>query len=197
MSMSSSSQSGYTRLHTGLLITVFVISSVTPSTSRANGFRLLPQSAGAAGQGDAFAAQSDDPSAIFYNPAGMTQLDGVQFMGGALLIGGTTHFTNRATGVRSQGGLADTVATPLPMHFYLTANLKPVASALDMNALERVTVGLGVFSPFGLKGRWPKNGPLNTSLTKVDLPLIEIRPALAIKLTEKFSFAAGADIYTF
>jgi long-chain fatty acid transport protein len=195
--MSRFSQTGYTRLDPGVLIAVFIIASVLPSTLQANGFRLLPQSATAAGQGNAFAAQSDDPSALFYNPAGITQLEGIQFMTGTLLIGGTTHFTNSATGARSRGGLAGTVATPLPIHLYLTANLKPMANALDVNVLERLTVGLGVFSPFGLKGRWPENGPLSTSLTKVDLPLIEIRPVIAVRLSEKFSFAGGADIYTF
>ena len=185
------------RTQIGALISLIWVVLFLPSLLWANGFRLLPQSASAAGQGDAFTAQSNDPSALFYNPAGITQLEGVQFMGGALLIGGTTHFTNSATGARSQGGLAGTVATPPPMHFYFTANLKPMADALEVNGLERVTVGLAVFSPFGLKGSWPKNGPLNTSLTNVDLPLIEIRPAVALKLTENLSLAVGADIYTF
>jgi long-chain fatty acid transport protein len=193
--MSRRSFNGRTQI--GALITVIWVVLLLPSVVRANGFRLLPQSASAAGQGNAFTAQSDDPSALFYNPAGISQLEGIQFMGGALLIGGTTHFTNSATGARSQGGLAGSIASPPPMHFYFTANLKPMANTLDVNGLERVTVGLGVFSPFGLKGSWPKNGPLNTSLTNVDLPLIEVRPAIAVKLTENFSLAVGADIYTF
>jgi len=185
------------RTQIGALITVIWVVLLLPSIVRANGFRVLPQSASAAGQGDAFTAQSDDSSALFYNPAAITQLEGVQLMSGAFLIGGTTHFTNSTTGARSQGGLAGTVATPPPLHFYFTANLKPMANALDVNGLERVAVGLGLFSPFGLKASWPQNGPLNTSLTKVDLPLIGIRPVIAVKLTEKFSLAVGADIYTF
>jgi long-chain fatty acid transport protein len=191
------SKSSNRRTQIGALIIVIWLVLLLPSVVHANGFRVLPQSASAAGQGNAFTAQSDDPSALFYNPSGITQLNGIQLTGGGLIIGGTTHFTNSATGARSEGGLAGTVATPLPLHFYLTANLKPIANALDMNVLERLTVGLSVFSPFGLNGSWPKNGPLNTSLTDVDLPLIEIRPVLAVKLTESFSLAVGADVYTF
>src|SRR5688572_7907310 len=56
--------------------------------------RLQGQGSAASGQANAFAAQADDPSAVHYNPAGMTQLPGVQTMFGTLLIGGTTSFTS-------------------------------------------------------------------------------------------------------
>ena len=42
---------------------------------------------------DDFVAQADDPSALHYNPAGMTQLHGFQNLFGTSLIGGTTQFT--------------------------------------------------------------------------------------------------------
>jgi long-chain fatty acid transport protein len=44
-----------------------------PQTILAEGFRILDQGAAATGQGAAFSAQADDPSALHYNPAGMTQ----------------------------------------------------------------------------------------------------------------------------
>src|SRR5574340_575094 len=56
--------------------------------------RLQGQSASAAAMGNAFVAQADDPSALHYNPAGMTQLSGFQSLFGTSLIGGTTHFTS-------------------------------------------------------------------------------------------------------
>lgn len=180
-----------------LLIAAFCLTLLMPSVSQATGFRIMPQSASGAGQADAFVAQSDDPSAIYYNPAGITQLPGVQLMTGALMVGGYTHFTNRATGAESSGDLEGPVASPPPLHFYLTANLRPVAQALDFPALARMTVGVGVFSPFGLRTRWPEDGPLNTSLTFVSLPLFEIRPVIAYKVTEQLSLAVGADVYTF
>jgi hypothetical protein len=42
----------------------------------ANGFGLPDQDAFAMGRGEAFVATADNPSAIYYNPAGITQLKG-------------------------------------------------------------------------------------------------------------------------
>src|SRR5271169_4226527 len=47
-----------------------------PLTLSANGFRLADQDAFATARGEAFVATADNPSAIYYNPAGITQLQG-------------------------------------------------------------------------------------------------------------------------
>jgi long-chain fatty acid transport protein len=43
-----------------------------PSVASSQALRFQPQGAGVAGQGNAFAAQADDASAIHYNPAGLS-----------------------------------------------------------------------------------------------------------------------------
>src|SRR6266446_8102083 len=48
----------------------------------ADGFRLPDQDAFATARGEAFAATADNASAIYYNPAGISQLDGANFRGG-------------------------------------------------------------------------------------------------------------------
>ena len=71
-------------------------------------FRNLHQGTAATGQGDAFAAQADDPSALFYNPAGMSQLKGIQFYVNTLLIGGNYDFTSpRRTAFQGKPGRHD------------------------------------------------------------------------------------------
>ena len=55
-----------------------------PPQRRSPGFK--DRETAASGMSNAFAAQADDPSALHYNPAGMTQFHGVQFMAGALLV---------------------------------------------------------------------------------------------------------------
>lgn len=61
---------------------VFAAASANAQTPRLQG-----QSAAAAAMGNAFVAQADDPSALHYNPAGMTQLHGFQTLFGTTLIG--------------------------------------------------------------------------------------------------------------
>lgn len=154
--------------------------------------RIQGQGTAASGQGNAFAAQADDPSALHYNPAGMTQLSGVQVMAGALLSGGSTNFTS-PTGATARGDRNGSMAWPPPSHLYITANMKD----LGLSALGDLTAGIGVNVPFGSLTRWPNDGPFRSATTFNTLPLLDIKPTLAYKLTENLSLGLGADIYTF
>jgi long-chain fatty acid transport protein len=154
--------------------------------------RLQSQGAAAAGMGNAFTAQADDPSAIHYNPAGMTQLLGVQAMLGTLLAGGTTTFTS-PTGATAVGDRNGSVAWPPPSHAYVTANL----GSLGLSSLSGVTAGIGLNSPFGSLTRYPEDGPFRTATIFTTLPLLDIKPTLAFKVNDYVSLGLGADIYTF
>jgi long-chain fatty acid transport protein len=162
-----------------------------PESARGDGFRIPDQGAAASAQGAAFAAQADDPSAIYYNPAGMTQLRGLQLYGGANLISGSTNFTS-ATGAkaRSDNGV---IVNPPPGSLFLTASLKEFGP----EALGNLTLGIGVAAPFGLQTTYPSTGPLANVSTHAALPLLDIKPTMAYRLTPYLSIGAGLDIYTF
>ncbi len=165
---------------------------VCPSIAQAGANRILSQGASAAGQSAAFTAQADDASAVYYNPAGMTQLGGVQTSLGVLLIGGSSSFRNSA-GQTAKSSFDGSVAYPPPMNLYITANLKD----LGITQLGDLTAGLAVLAPFGTLIRWPENGPFNTARTFAALELFDIKPTLAYKLNDQLSVGLGADIYTF
>ncbi len=154
--------------------------------------RIQGQGAAASAMSNAFSAQADDPSALHYNPAGMTQLQGIQFMVGALASGGSTEFTS-PTGVTARGDRNGNVAWPPPGHLYITANVKD----LGLTALRGFSVGIGLTTPFGSLTRWPIDGPFKTATTFSALPLLDIKPTLAYQATENLSLGLGADIYTF
>lgn len=156
------------------------------------GFRILDQSASATGQGTAFLAQADDPSAIHFNPAGMTQLRGVQFSGGALLVGADIDYDS-VTGAKVNGGFGGTVAFPLPTHLYLTAHLGDLGSEW----LKDWTVGVGLTNPFGISVEYPASSQVAPVVMSVELPLIDIKPTVALKVNEYISLGAGIDIFTF
>ena len=91
------------------LLSVLLVLVLTASTSFAAGFRLPEAGAKAMGMGFAFTAQADDPSAIYYNPAGLTQLKGQNVMLGLTYVRengaeyhGTTPVDDYLTGFTTQ-----------------------------------------------------------------------------------------------
>ena len=163
-----------------------------PEPAHGDGFRVLDQGANATAQGAAFSAQADDPSALHYNPAGMTQLPGLQLYFGTSLISGDTSFTN-TLGERVHGGTPGSVANPPPSTLYLTYSLK----GLGVDALDNLTLGVGLNAPFGLQVNYPSSSALANVTTHAALPLLDIKPTAAYRLTSYLSVGAGLDIYTF
>ena len=181
---------------------VLTISLSLASVAYSEGFRVLGQGNSGTAQGDAFAAQADDPSAVFYNPAGMTQLKKVQFSTGVLFIGGHYDYTS-PSGQKFRGDLDGSIATPPPATLYLTANVGDVNAKLGIDSLKEFTLlkdftlGIGLNSPFGLVINWPKDVPFSSVTTFAQLPLVDIKPTLAYKVNNYLSMGVGLDIYTF
>jgi len=178
-----------------LLFTILFLSASSilfSSPLFAEGFRILDHGAAATGQGAAFSAQADDPSALHYNPAGMTQLKGIQFSAGTLLIGGSIDFKS-AQGPNVDGDLGGSIANPPPSTLFLTAHLP----ALGLKNLPNWTVGIGVTSPFALQVEYPDNSLIAPVTTSASLPLLDIKPTFAYKLNNYISIGGGLDIYTF
>lgn len=162
------------------------------SLVQADGIRNPFQGAAAIAQGNAFAAQADDPTTVFYNPAGMTQLHGVQHTAGVQFVSVNTHFTS-LTGVTTRNDQPFPIGLPPPGQLFITANLKD----LGIHALGSLSVGLGLQNLFGFAAKYPQNGPFASAVTFAQFPLIDIKPTFAYKMTDRFSVGLGADIFTF
>ena len=173
------------------LLCGLIVSLHSTQPAYADGFRNPFHDSAAIAQGNAFAAQADNTSAVFYNPAGMTQLRGIQTAGGAQFVSVNTKFTSPTGASTTNSG--SVIGLPPPGQFFLTANLRD----LGLSALGNLSVGLGIQSLYGFAAKYPTNGPFATSLTFAQLPLIAIKPTLAYKVTESFSVGLGADILTF
>jgi len=162
------------------------------SWARADGIRNPFQGAAAIAQGNAFAAQADDPTAVFYNPAGMTQLHGVQHTAGVQFVSLNTHFTS-PTGVATRNDQPFPIGLPPPGQLFITVNLKD----LGIHALGNMSVSLGLQNLFGFAAKYPRNGPFASAVTFAQFPLIDIKPTVSYKVTERLSVGLGADIFTF
>ena len=170
------------------MLAVLLVLLFTASTSSAGGFRLPEQGAKAMGMGFAFTAQADDPSAIYFNPAGLTQLKGNNVMVGV-------------TYVRLNGG-EFTGTTPVDNVF---ASKSETQKSLDLfipNAYYTKTTsdgyisyGIGIFAPFGLGQEYNNNHTsiFRNQVTKIDLQTVVVNPTIAFKINEYLSVGVGID----
>lgn len=150
--------------------------------STAAGFALFEQ--GASGLGNAYAGASavaEDASTIFFNPAGMTYLEGRQIVGALHLIKTNGDFDNKdSTPTGPEGGNLGSLAA-IPNLFYKQ----------DIN--EQLKFGLGISTPFGLKTEYDKNWLGRFQAIKSELKTVNINPSLAWKLNDQWSFGFGVS----
>ena len=148
-----------------------------PLATLAGGYRLPDQDAFATARGEAFVATADNPSAIYYNPAGITQLEGQNFRVGFYSIDLEPNYKSPITGNRY--GNQDNLHA-IPQLFY---TISPTNLPL--------TFGLGVYSPFGLGVKWPQDTGFRTLGTESSLTCATVNPVVALKLSPTFSLAGG------
>jgi len=148
----------------------------------AGGVSFTEQGAAASGKANAFTGEANDPSAIFYNPAGITQLPGTQLMIGTSIVKLDSTFRSSTSGESTQ--LQDQF--PIIPHFYITHRFKQWD--------ERVSVGLGVYTPFGIVVDWPDNWQGRFNTTDARLRVTVYNPTVAYQVTPEFSAAAGIRI---
>lgn len=148
------------------------------------GFALYEGSARGNALGGAMVGRADDPSALFYNPAGITQLPGLQITGGATaIIPGTTVDTT-AGGVTASASTKDNVW--VPPNFYATYQCN-----------DRVWLGLGTFSSFGLGTEFDPTWRGRYNSYKAVIQSVTVNPNIAFKLDDRLSIAAGLDLMWF
>ncbi|MCF6338046.1 MAG: OmpP1/FadL family transporter [Gammaproteobacteria bacterium] len=170
---------------TGLLCCTSLI-SLSSSISHAAGFALIEQ--GVSGLGNAYAgaaASAEDASTIFFNPAGMTLLDGQQVVAGLHIIKPSTKFTdNGSSAGGSNGGDAGNLG--LIPNLYYVADI-----GNDMK------FGLGIGVPFGLSTEYNDDWQGRYQAVKSSVEAININPSLAFKVNPQWSIGLGANIQYF
>jgi long-chain fatty acid transport protein len=172
------------------LRTLFTLALLTLVVSLvfAGGYQINEHGTKAMGMGGAFAAQASDPSAIFFNPAGLTQLKGINVMVGATLIMPTASFTG-PTGIT---GISPTTTDMVKQTFY-PPNAYVTYSHGDW------AFGIGFFAPYGLGTEWPASwggtpvalGQYEAYIT--DLKAFYINPTVAYQVNEQLSIGVGVS----
>ena len=174
------------------LIALAVASTLGGASTLASaaGFALIEQSA--SGMGNAFAgaaATAEDASTVFYNPAGMSELKGMQFTVGAHVIDLSAKFSN--SGSTKPAAI---VTNPLGGNGGEAGDASVVPNVYFVMPIgDRINFGIGVNAPFGLKTEYDDNWAGRFQGIKSELTTYNINPSLSFKVNEMFSVGAGVN----
>jgi long-subunit fatty acid transport protein len=143
----------------------------------AAGFALYEWSARGNALGGTLVGRADDASAVAFNPAGITQIDGTQIQVGFSAISPMADLVYNGQSTKG----ADN--TWLPPHAYIAHKLN-----------DDWAIGLGVYSRFGLgteyeKARWP--GAANIYYAAIET--VSFAPVLSYRLTDTISIGGGIE----
>jgi len=157
------------------------------ANSQASGFAIIENSA--SGMGQAFAgaaAVAEDPSTIYFNPAGMMYIEGTQVTAGLHIIKSDAEFNNKDstqtafTGTNEGGNAGDTFYVP---NFYYVRDFG-----------DKYKIGLGVNAPFGLATDYKDGWMGRYTSTSSEVKSINFNPAIAFRANEKLSIGLGMNI---
>lgn len=152
----------------------------------ASGFQLLEQNA--SGIGNAFAgsaASAENASTIYFNPAGMTQLQAHEVSAGVSAVDPSFSFTNKGSSVGFLGGTGD--GGDAGGWAFIPNGYASWALTKDLY------LGIGVGAPFGLKTEYDDRWIGAAQSTSFEIKTINVNPSIAYRVNETVSLGAGVN----
>jgi long-chain fatty acid transport protein len=153
-------------------------------SANAGGFAVREQSA--YGQGSSFAgiAAGGALSSMFWNPATMTQVPGIQFEAGAAgIIPYASHTVGAGSSLAAFGSAGDSADDALVPNFYASWQINP-----------QLWLGLSFNAPFGLSVSFPEPWAGRGFAANTSLKTYNAAPSIAFKINDWISVGAGVQI---
>ena len=170
----------------------FIIFYIISSTAFGAGFQISEQSGTGLGRAFAgFGVINDDLSMAFYNPAGLTQKEGMQIQATGFLIDGSSRFSNEGStqtfippgvSLPSLGSNEDGGTFGVVPNLYFT-----------MDLTERLKYGFAITAPFGLRTDYDRDWVGRYQAKESELVTVNINPSLAYKINNLFSVGFGVS----
>jgi long-chain fatty acid transport protein len=156
-----------------------------------SGFALIENSA--SGMGQAFAgaaAVAEDPSTLFFNPAGMTYLDGTQLTAGLHIVSSNAEFNDKGSTDPFGGAIIGNDEGGNAGGTHYIPNLYYVREFGE----GKYRFGLGINAPFGLGTEYNDDWMGRYTSTKSEVKTVNINPAIAFKGSERLSIGLGINL---
>lgn len=150
------------------------------STALAAGFQLTEQSSLGAGRAYAGAGiVGDDLSAVHYNPAGMTLLEGTRFQAGGVWIGINADYSSDISDESENGRLKGQM---IPAG-YVTHQVN-----------DQIWLGFAMTVPFGMGTEYSKNWEGADRGTNAKIYTFDMNPSIAWKVNDFLSIGGGISV---
>lgn len=154
---------------------ILVAGALIPSLMFAGGFQLNVQGLKAVAMGGAFTAVGSDASTVFFNPAGMCNLQGHQITAGVNII--DPHVSIQTPEVANTD---QTSGVGTPFHIYYSGQIN-----------EKVNIGFLVNNQFGSASSFDDNWQGRNIIQNISLKTFMFQPTVSYKLHDKISVGAG------
>ena len=128
-------------------------------------------------------ASPSGPAAVYFNPAGITELAKTQLMVGSAMVDQKTHFQSSTT---SESAQTNNLIQLIP-HLYLTHRFEPINN-------KNIAFGLGIYRPVGVDFEWPDSWQGRFGVIEKKTTFTIISPIVAFEASDKLSLAAGLQI---
>ena len=179
---------------------VGIVALGVPVVAEAGSFALNEQSV--SGLGVAYAggaAQAEDASTLFFNPAGIVLLDQGELQIAAHGLFPSATFSNES----SRYNLPGTPFNALPISggndgdsgvAHLLSNLYLTQPIFRNTHYGDLSLGVGLTTPFGLETDYSPGWVGRYHALRTKLTTIDIQPTIAYRIWDRLSFGAGLDI---
>ena len=165
-----------------VMLVVCLLWGCQVTVAGAEGFARTEWSARGLSLAGGMVGRADDPSAIAYNAAGITQLPGTQVMAGFAAIAprNNLELDLKDGSHASQTSRSHIWSTP---HAYLTHQLN-----------DRFWLGLGLVSRFGLDHEFTDDWAGRYNMTDINFKTFSLVPTVAMRVNDVLSLSAGVEI---
>jgi long-chain fatty acid transport protein len=166
-----------------LFLSSAMVFSIKNAYSAGSGaYRLEVPDAEAMGKGSAFVAQADNPSAVYYNPAGTTQLKGKAYVSvGTAVVQPFCTYKDASGNETNRRRQSFTIP-----HTYFVSDF----------GLEKFAFGFGATSYWGLGTYWSEDSFSKYVSTQADYSTQDAMITGGYELNENISFGIGVDYAT-
>lgn len=157
---------------------VFTACLAAAASAYGNGFYVPVQAPEATARGNAWLATADTAAAVYYNAAGLTQLDQAEVTVGAygIMLGLEADLDSGA----KADGKGDVGVLP------------QIYAAMPLT--DRLVAGFGLNTPFGLSTDWGQNSQFRYLATETQLELLTAWLVLGYEVTDTFSVGGGIGL---